>query len=55
MDSREKEMKVKALQAILKNDYGITNTAELMEAIRKTKPIDIAMFVLQPDRKEKLA
>lgn len=55
MDNRERAMKVKALQDILKNDYGITNTAELMEAIRKTKPIDIAMFVIQPDRKEKLA
>lgn len=45
MDSKEKSMKVKLLLDILKNDYGITSDAELTEAIKKLKPLDISMFV----------
>lgn len=49
MDSKEKAMKVKMLQDILKKDFGITSPAELMEAMRTMTAIDISMFVLPPE------
>lgn len=48
MNDAEKSMKVKALQGILEKEFGITSTAELLEAIRTMKPVDISMFVLSP-------
>lgn len=52
MDSKEKAMKVKMLQSILEKEYGITNPAELMEAMRNMPKLDISIFVTAPARKE---
>lgn len=46
MNDAEKAMKVKTLQGILEKEFGITSTAELLEAIRTMTPVDISMFVL---------
>ncbi len=48
MDDFEKAMKVKMLQSILAKEFGITSTAELLEAIRSMVPVDISMCVLPP-------
>lgn len=52
MDSKERAMKVKMLQNILKQDFGINSVAELMEAMRTMTPVDISMFVLPPAGKD---
>ena len=36
------------LRDILKRDYGIETDAQLMQAIRKQKPLDIGIFDSQP-------
>ena len=36
------------LRDILKRDYGIETDAQLMQAIREQKPLDIEIFISQP-------
>ena len=54
MDSKEKAMKVKMLQEILKKDFGISNAAELLAAMKESPAVDISIFVSAPKRKEYL-
>lgn len=52
MDTKEKAMKVKMLQDILKKDFGITSTAELVAAMKNAAELDITIFVSAPVGKE---
>lgn len=52
MDGKEKNMKVKLLQDILKRDFGISSTAELMAAMNDMPELDISIFVASPVGKE---
>lgn len=45
---------VDRLKQILEKEYGITNEAELLEAVKNQKPLDIGIFV-SPIRKEATA
>lgn len=54
MDAKERAMKVKLLQETLKKEFGITSTAELLEALRTATIGDISMCVASPVRKELL-
>lgn len=51
MDDADLKRRVKGLQAILERDYGIKTRAELLEAMKGMKPIDISFAVipLRPD------
>lgn len=51
MDDADLKRRVKGLQAILERDYGIKTGAELLEAMKGMKPIDISFAVipLRPD------
>ena len=48
MDSKEKSMKVKMLQDLLKKDFGITRTAALMAAMKDLPKTAISIFVTAP-------
>ena len=48
MDDADLKRRVKCLKDRLKNEYGITNYAQLLSAIQSTKPIDISIFVDAP-------
>ena len=52
MDSKEKSMKVKMLQDILKREFGITSTAELVAAMKGMPELDISIFVSASTGKE---
>ena len=41
------------LREMLRTEYGITSEAELNEAIRKSKGLNIGLFVAKTERKNK--
>lgn len=45
MTEKENALKVSLLTKILREDFGIENRAQFMEAYSKMLPIDIAIFV----------
>ncbi len=45
MTEKEKSLKVSLLTKILREEYGIGNRAQFVEACSKLAPIDISIFV----------
>ena len=44
----EKAMKIRMLQETLSKEFGINSRDELLQAVRRMKPVDISMCVTKP-------